>query len=126
MIFYLISFVSGFLLGFKIKRSKKTKVNDNRRGLLKKEFTSSSPFGKKEEFEVVFEVEEVESSETRSKVHVIGYVSSKSDYNEEGSNNIYKEKVTSMIEGSWILSSQIEWIDSKSKIRMQKIEDILN
>lgn len=121
MIFCLLSFIAGFILGHTKRKLGTNKVNDNRRGLFKRSYTANSPYGKSEEFEVQYELEEIESSTTKSKVHIISYVTDKSEYN----TNIYKGKITSMIEGSWILSSEIEWIDDKSKIRSQKIDNIL-
>lgn len=94
-----------------------------RRGLIKRDYTITDPLStSKEPINVHFEVGELESTDTRSKVVVISLVTDKSLYNQS---EIEKKKLSSMIDMSWVKSSDIEWITSSSDLRNKKIDEIL-
>ena len=94
-----------------------------RRGLIKRDYTITDPLSSgKEPINVHFEVGELESTDTRSKVVVISLVTDKSLYNQS---EIEKKKLISMIDMSWVKSSDIEWITSSSDLRNKKIDEIL-
>ena len=86
-----------------------------RRGLIKRDYTITDPLSTgKEPINVHFEVGELESTDTRSKVVVISLVTDNSLYNQS---EIEKKKLSSMIDMSWVKSSDIEWITSSSDSR---------
>lgn len=96
--------------------------NDNRKGLYSTEYTATDRFGKNEDFCVMFEIEEIDSTDTKSKIKVLNVKTNKSEYN----NSIYRGKLKSMVDESWVESSSIEWIQSVKRKRQEKIDKILN
>lgn len=118
----LIFGVLGFLVGNSKSEDTKTKEPKyTRRGIWTNDYSIGSG-DKKKSLEVQFELGELESTSTKSKVQVISMVVSKSQFN-DGST---KKKITDMINNAWMLSSDIEWIDDTSKTRNDKIDQILN
>jgi len=134
------AFIGGFLigglliglLGFFIGRSgeekdsnkeetKKDEVKYLRRGIWENTYSAGSG-DKKKDFEVQFELGEIESTSTKSKVVVISLSCSKSEYNDK----VYKKKLSEMVDNTWMVSSDIEWIDDTAKVRNDKIDQILN
>ena len=115
MILCILSFVTGYFISYFISH-RKVKSN-NRRGILKRSYTSTT-----DTFDVQFEVEEIDSSETKSKLHVINCIPSMSDY----TGVVYKEKLKSLVENFWIESTEVEWVITKSSARAKKIDDILS
>lgn len=100
-----------------------------RRGLIRGDYVITDPlstFGvhttTTDKINVQFEVGELESTDTRSKVVVISLVTDNSLYNQS---EIEKKKLSSMIDMSWVKSSDIEWITSSSDSRNKKIDEIL-
>ena len=92
-----------------------------RRGLIKGDYVITDPLST-DKINVQFEVGELESTDTRSKVVVISLVTDNSLYNQS---EIEKKKLSSMIDMSWVKSSDIEWITSTSDSRNKKIDEIL-
>ena len=92
-----------------------------RRGLIKGDYVITDPLST-DKINVQFEVGELESTDTRSKVVVISLVTDNSLYNQS---EIEKKKLSSMIDMSWVKSSDIEWITSSSDSRNKKIDEIL-
>jgi hypothetical protein len=120
--------VLGFLVGnskeqkeTKSKESKKEEPKYIRRGIWSNGYSSGSGENKKK-FEVQFELGEIESTSTKSKVVVISLVSSRSEYNDAST----RKSLSEMVDNTWMLSTDIEWIDETSKMRNDKIDQILN
>jgi hypothetical protein len=88
-----------------------------RRGIWKNSYKSSS-MG---QVEVQFELGEVESTSTKSKVVVISSTTDQSEFN---TSDILMIKINSMVNKTWMLSNDIEWISDISKVRGEKIDEI--
>jgi len=125
----LLFFVFGFVVGnsksegtkdTKKKEPKKSTKEYTRRGIWTNGYSGGSGESKKK-FEVQFELGEVECTSTKSKVEVISMVSSRSEYNDD----ITRKKITEMVNNTWMLSTDIEWIDETAKVRNDKIDQIL-
>ena len=119
----LIGFILGLPIGF-IKWKKPAVVEKySRRGLLGKEFTVTDGItGKQSTVECNFEIGELESTDTLSKVEVIFVQSNQSEYNSEYN----KKRLTQMVDKTWVNSKDIKWITTVSQVRNQKIDEILN
>jgi hypothetical protein len=122
----LIFGIIGFLIGNqkeeeKERETKKEEPNYIRRGIWSNGYSGGSGENKKK-FEVQFELGEIESTSTKSKVVVISLVSSQSEYNDV----VTKKRLSEMVDNTWMLSTDIEWIDETSKMRNDKIDQILN
>lgn len=102
-------------------KAKKEEPNYIRRGIWSNGYSGGSGENKKK-FEVQFELGEIESTSTKSKVVVISLVSSRSEYNDAAT----KKRLSEMVDNTWMLSTDIEWIDDTSKMRNDKIDQILN
>jgi hypothetical protein len=89
-----------------------------RRGIWKNSYKSSS-MG---QVEVQFELGEVESTSTKSKVVVISSTTDQSEFN---TSDILMIKINSMVNNTWMLSNDIEWISDILKVRGEKIDEIL-
>lgn len=118
----------GFVFGKKAvsnsegtKLPKSNKVDYIRRGIWSNGYSSQGSYGK-DSFDVQFELGELESTSTKSKVFVISMVASKSEFNNDNT----KQRLSEMVNNTWMLSSDIEWIDDTSKMRNDKIDQILN
>lgn len=110
-----------------LKKRKKTPINQlnfGRRGLIHNKYSASSRIDPSmpESVEAVIEIIEIDSSDTKSKVKVLEIIINKSKYN----TTAWKERVKSMTDNSWVESSEIEWIKSKSTERAEKLDKILN
>jgi hypothetical protein len=122
----LIFGIIGFLIGNQKEEEKETKTkkeepNYIRRGIWSNGYSGGSGENKKK-FEVQFELGEIESTSTKSKVVVISLVSSRSEYNDA----VTKKRLSEMVDNTWMLSTDIGWIDETSKMRNDKIDQILN
>lgn len=126
----LIFGVLGFVVGnsksedtknTKTKLPSKSNKEYNRRGIWTNGYSGGAGENKKK-FEVQFELGEVESTSNKSKVEVISMASSCSEYNDD----LTRKKISEMVNNTWMLSSDIEWIDETSKMRNDKIDQILN
>lgn len=110
----------------KIKKNELKNVKTYlRRGIWENEYyvvLKELAIDNEEEFIVQFELGEVESTGVKSKVEVISMSVRKSQFNTETTFN----KIKDMVNGTWMLSSEIEWIDDKAKERNSRIDDILN
>lgn len=131
MLTFIIGFLIGGLifgvLGFLVGNSKSTEDTKTkepkytRRGIWNSGYSSGSGDYKKS-FEVQFELGEFESTSTKSKVQVISMVVNKSEFNDEST----KKKILEMVNNTWMSSIDIEWIDDTSKMRNDKIDQILS
>jgi hypothetical protein len=114
------------ILSAKIKKNELKNVKTYlRRGIWENEYyvvPKELAIDNEEEFIVQFELGEVESTGVKSKVEVISMSVRKSQFNTETTFN----KIKGMVNGTWMLSSEIEWIDDKAKERNSRIDDILN
>lgn len=131
---FIIGFLIGGLifgvLGFLVRNSKEEKKETEskkeepkyiRRGIWSNGYSGGTGVNKKS-FEVQFELGELESTSTKSKVVVISLVSSCSEYNDLST----RKRLSEMVDNTWMLSTDIEWIDDTSKMRNDKIDQILN
>ena len=130
-----VLFICGFFTGFIIrplffssKRSDKKSANMEktylRKGLYTQKYQVTQLGVKVREIELDFEVAEIERTQTKSKVKVLDMVSTSADYNSASSQ---RDKLKSMVENSWVNSSEIEWIEEDlSEKRNEKINKILN
>jgi hypothetical protein len=89
-----------------------------RRGLLQKNFTSNLHGS----VDVMYEIGELESTGSLSKIEVIELKANQSEYNSE----YQKKRLTEMIDKSWVNSKDITWITTTSETRNKKIDQILN
>ena len=116
----IIGFILGLPIGF-IKWKKKPAIEKySRRGLLEKSF--SVGMVEKETVDVLFEIGELESTDTLSKIEVINLKPNKSEYNSEYN----KKRLTDMVDNSWVNSKDITWITTAADTRNKKIDQILN
>lgn len=93
----------------------------SRRGIYSNSY-SAGVYPNKKSFDVQFELGELESTSTKSKVVVISMACSRSEYNDDAT----KKRIGEMINYTWMQSDEIEWIDDTSKMRNDKIDQILN
>ena len=93
-----------------------------RRGLLQKGYASTDNNGDKIKIDVMYEIGELESTGSLSKIEVIELKADKSEYNSE----YQKKRLTEMIDKSWVNSKDITWITTTSETRNKKIDQILN
>ena len=89
-----------------------------RRGLLQKNFTSNLHVS----VDVIYEIGELESTGSLSKIEVIELKANQSEYNSE----YQKKKLTEMVDKSWVNCKDITWITTTSETRNKKIDQILN
>lgn len=122
---FIFGLVLGFIIGlvfftlfgyFLDKKKNKKESSLLKRGLYTNRYSVDNDSN--DSFEAVFEVSEIESTDTLSKVKVISVKTSRSTYLK---NNNLKE----MVDNSWIDTSKIMWITSKSQIRNSKIDEII-
>ncbi len=88
-----------------------------RKGIMDSSFSSTDKYGVKTNFDVQFEVGEIQRSKDKSKICVLSYstISDKFD-----------DRVLKSVENSWRNSNEIEWIeDSIDQIRDKKIDLII-
>jgi len=131
VVFFICGFFTGFIirpLFFSSKRSDKKSANMEktylRKGLYTQKYQVTQLGVKVREIEVDFEVAEIERTQTKSKVKVLDMVSTSADYNSASSQ---RDKLKSMVQNSWVNSSEIEWIEEDlSEKRNEKINKILN
>ena len=114
-----IGFIVGALTRF-IKTKKKSKYT--RRGIIFKQYQVTTAGLARGSFEVQLEVGEIEKTDKRSKIMVIGCIASASEHNDSDS----IEKVKKLVNCSWERSEDIEWItESIEDIRNEKLDKIL-
>lgn len=117
----LASYMTGFLTSHFLKKKEKKKEVNQRKGLVNKSFSVKNGFGKVT-IESEFEIVELERTSEKSKVKVIDCHSNKSEHNSAKN----KQELIKMIDGSWILSKEIEWIEkSKQEERDEKLDELL-
>jgi hypothetical protein len=118
----LVGFIFGLSIGFFLWYKKKQK-KFTKRGLLDKEFTiTDNKTFNKHTIKCQYEIEEIESTDTLTKVRVIQMSPSNSEWNSANNKNRLKE----MIDGSWIETNDIKWITTAADVRNRKIDEILN
>lgn len=127
MIGYIIIGICGILIGFFIGRIKSDKKvieeKYTRRGLYKNEYSISRGGQSAGMVDVTFEVGELESTDTLSKVEVISVKTNRSEYNNDKDE---QKKMAAMVDDSWIESVSINWITTVVQKRNEKIDKILN
>ncbi len=119
----LIGFILGLPIGF--IKWKKTPVAEkySRRGLLVKEYSvTSGVTGRTTKIECVFEVGELESTDTLSKIEVVDLKPNRSEYNTD----YERKRLTGMVDKSWVPLKDIHWITTAADVRNKKIDEILN
>lgn len=126
LIFAVLGFLVGNSKSEETTKSKNKESNYIRRGIWTNGYSTFHSAGgsskNNDKFKVQFELGEVESTSTKSKVEVISMVSSRSEFNDDST----KEKIGNMVNNTWIESSDIEWIEDTAKLRNSKIDQILN
>lgn len=127
MIGYIFTAICGLIIGFIVGRIKSDKKpieeKYTRRGLYKHEYSISRGGVGIGDVEAIFEVGELECTDTLSKVEVIHINTNRSEYN---SSQAEKTRLSTMVDGSWIESSSISWITTVGQKRNEKIDKILN
>jgi len=119
----LIGFILGLPIGFINWKKKPVVEKYSRRGLLVKEYTVTDGItGRTSKIECVFEVGELESTDTLSKVEVVDLKPNRSEYNTE----YERKRLTGMVDKSWEPSKGIHWITTAADKRNKKIDEILN
>lgn len=124
ILLFLITALIGVLLGqwrpirnLKIfNRSKPKPSSYIRRGLYKSKYTKSSDGSN---IEATFEIGELESADELSKIVVLN-VKTNTTCNSEMILNL-----KNMVDNSWVETSDIKWITTKSAIRNEKINELL-
>ena len=131
--YFVIGMLVGFILGilvtllFTIGKKKEEEKKEEekksiyiRRGIWTNEYSSGVGIDRKK-FEVQYELGELESTATKSKVEIISSAASKSAFNDDST----KIALHKMVNHTWILSSEIECIEDTSKNRNDKIDQLL-
>ena len=130
-----VFFICGFFTGFIIRsiffssknsgrKSGEMEKSYLRKGLYTQKYQITQLGVKVSEIDVNFEVGEIEKTKNKSKVKVLDMVSTSADYNSASSQ---RDKLKSMVQNSWVNSSEIEWIEEDlSEKRNEKINKILN
>jgi len=123
VVFTIIGLITGCFIGYQIGKPKKVvKDKYSRRGLYKSEYSVSIAGVNNGDVQVVFEVGELESTDTLSKIEVISVKTNRSEYN---TSQHEQKKMKTMIDQSWIDSNSIQWITTLAEIRNNKIDEIL-
>ncbi len=93
-------------------------LGTGRKGLMKRSFSSND-----DEFDVVFEIYEIERSAKRSKIGILSQQTSKGKY----ATDAYKSHLKDMWDQAWVDDKDVEWLEeSKELIREDKINNILD
>lgn len=119
----LIGLIIGLPIGF-IKWKKKPIVEKySRRGLLYKKYSvKEDDAGRTSTIECVFEVGELESTDTLSKIEIIDFKPNRAEYNTD----FERKRLSSMVDKSWQTSKDIHWITTAADKRNQKIDQLLS
>lgn len=121
IIFLAIGIIIGFGLG-RIPTKRKDKKPYLRRGIYNRDYTATK-MGNSETISVQFEIGEVESTGTKSKIEIISYKVNKTGYNSMSD----KTMLYDLVNNSWVEQKDIEWIvDSAAEMRDKKINEILS
>jgi len=117
-----ISLFVGFFIGKKLNKKSIEGSKFSRRGILNRKFDVSNRFGTLDTIEVQFEIVELESTDTKSKVKVLALTANKSEYN-----NHSQSAIKTLIDNTWIENSDVDWIKEPiSETRNKKIDELLN
>ena len=125
MIMNFLYFISGcfFTSAFFLIKKRKKAIDTRRRGIMDRTFTSTdNNTSITENIQVQIEILEIESSDTKSKIQVLEIIFDKSKFATDDT----KSKLKDLINNSWVSSADIEWINNKSSIRNDKIDNLLN
>ena len=131
--YFILGMLIGFILGIlgtllvtiskekdKVAKEEEKKSVYIRRGIWTNEYSSGIGTERKK-FEVQYELGELEATATKSKVEIISSAASKSAFNDDSTKNT----LSKMVNHTWILSSEIEWIEDTAKTRNDKIDQLL-
>ena len=127
----MIGFLFGLVLGLiptmvlvrkNILQNKNKLPKYTRRGLYSGTYALSQMGVKRYDVIVQFELGELESTDTMSKVEVISCVTNQSSCN----NDKDRKEFSDLVNNSWMDSNQIQWITTVSSKRNDKIDQILN
>jgi hypothetical protein len=130
MLINLLFFISGGITSIgllsiirKIKKHKVAEPTYLRKGLHKRSFNITSGLGAKSTMDVEFEVGEIESSSKKSKIKILNTWIAQSQHD----NDDNKEKIKSMVDGTWIDKNDVEWLENSLDVeREEKLKKILN
>jgi hypothetical protein len=131
--YFILGMLIGFILGIlgtllvtiskekdKVAKEEEKKSVYIRRGIWTNEYSSGIGTERKK-FEVQYELGELEATATKSKVEIISSAASKSAFNDDSTKNT----LSKMVNHTWILSSEIEWIEDTARVRNDKIDQLL-
>ena len=131
--YFILGMLIGFILGIlgtllvtiskekdKVAKEEEKKSVYIRRGIWTNEYSSGIGTDRKK-FEVQYELGELEATATKSKVEIISSAASKSAFNDDSTKNT----LSKMVNHTWILSSEIEWIEDTARVRNDKIDQLL-
>jgi len=131
--YFILGMLVGFILGIlgtllvtiskekdKVAKEEEKKSVYIRRGIWTNEYSSGIGLEKKT-FNVQYELGELEATATKSKVEIISSAASKSAFNDDSTKNT----LSKMVNHTWILSSEIEWIEDTARVRNDKIDQLL-
>ena len=125
MLYVILALIMGFFLGCGVTLyvKKDTKSKYLRRGIYDHQFEATDLLDNKTKIDVQFEVGELEKTSTKSKIEVISVTPNMSEY----STDTYKSRLKSLINHTWISSSDFDWIeDDLAQKRNSKIDEILS
>lgn len=121
LIFFILGCISTYLY-FNSKGLLKSKVY-KRRGIYEHQLSTTGDFIEKSvSFLVTMEVEEIESTNNKSKIRILSVKASQSQFNTDS----YINTIKKMIDNTWVKTDSIEWITGKAEERTNKINEILN
>lgn len=120
VLFTFIGIIVGFFIGYLVGKPGKSKKEEySRRGLYETSYTVSNT---NDSVDVTFEIGEIESTDTLSKVRVLSVKTNRSEFNADSQ----RRNLKCMIDESWIESSKVNWITTVAQKRNDKIDQILN
>lgn len=117
---FILGFLSCYFITYNLDRNWHKKYPNNRRGIYINQYTSCTE-NKEEYFEVIMEVIEIDSTDTKSKVKIISMNCDRSKFNQSD----FKAKVSSIVHNSWLDSDKIEWVNNRAKKREEVLKDVL-
>lgn len=97
-------------------------LGTGRKGLMTKSF-SAGEGSNKEDFDVIFEVYEIERSVNKSKIGVLSQRTTKGKYTTE----TIKSQLKYLWDQAWVNDKDVEWLEeSKELVREDKLNNILD
>lgn len=116
----LIGLVLGIMIGVTYSYFSNSKPKFQRRGIYDLSYVVNR-YNYNGKVNIQYEIGEIESTDTKSKVEVISLVSDQQRFNTPEERKIFKDAINH----SWVKSVNIEWIDSKASIRNKKINQVI-